>query len=57
MLVRADRDRNWDAGDFWIHMPRGRSGMVRCRIFRQEFTLEDAIGSHAFAPLEVLPCV
>jgi hypothetical protein len=25
--------------------------------FRQKFPLEDAIGSHAFAPLEALPCV
>jgi hypothetical protein len=27
------------------------------RVFRQGFTLEDAIGSHAFALLEVLSCV
>jgi hypothetical protein len=28
------------------------------RVFRQTFTLEDAIGSHAFAPpLEALACV
>jgi beta-glucosidase-like glycosyl hydrolase len=26
-------------------------------VFRQQFTPEDAIGSHAFAPLEALPCV
>jgi hypothetical protein len=26
-------------------------------VFRQKFTLEDAIGSHAFAPLEDLACV
>jgi hypothetical protein len=27
------------------------------RVFRQKFTLEDAIEFHAFAPLEALPCV
>jgi hypothetical protein len=30
---------------------------VRCAFFEQKFTLEDAIEFHAFAPLEVLPCV
>jgi hypothetical protein len=29
---------------------------VRFFLFRQEFTLKDAIGSPAFAPLEALPC-
>ena len=33
----------------------GQRGTVR--VFRQEFTLEDAIGSHAVAPLEALPCM
>jgi hypothetical protein len=27
------------------------------RVVRQEITLDDAIGSYAFAPLEALPCV
>jgi hypothetical protein len=37
-------------GGGWVH--------VRCAFFRQEFTLEDAIEFHAFAPpLEALPCV
>jgi hypothetical protein len=31
------------------------NGMVR--VFRQRFTLDDVIEFHAFAPLEVLPCV
>jgi hypothetical protein len=26
-------------------------------VFRQEFTLEDAMELHAFAPLEALPCM
>jgi hypothetical protein len=30
---------------------------VRCAFFDKRFTLEDAIGSHAFAPLEGLACV
>jgi hypothetical protein len=34
----------------------GLAGAVR--VFGQKFTLEDAIGSHAFAPpLEALACV
>jgi hypothetical protein len=27
------------------------------RVFRQDFSLEDAIEFHAFAPREALPCV
>jgi hypothetical protein len=30
---------------------------ARCLRFRPNFALEDAIGIHAFAPLEALPCV
>jgi hypothetical protein len=32
-------------------------GVGTVRVFRQNFTLEDAIEFHAFAPLEALPCV
>jgi hypothetical protein len=32
-------------------------GICAVRVFRQIFTLEDAIEFHAFAPLEALPCV
>jgi hypothetical protein len=31
--------------------------MRTVRVFRQEFTLEDAIVLHAIAPLEALACV
>jgi hypothetical protein len=34
---------------------RFRLGAVR--VFRRDLALEDAIGSHAFAPLEALPCM
>jgi hypothetical protein len=33
-----------------LQMPDYFTGPVR--VFRQKFTLEDTIGSHAFAPLE-----
>jgi hypothetical protein len=35
--------------------PTGYAGTVR--VFRLEFTLEDAIEFHAFAPHEALPCM
>jgi hypothetical protein len=34
--------------------PTHYNGTVR--VFRQKYTLEDAIGLHAFAPLEALTC-
>jgi hypothetical protein len=41
-----------------VWMRGGHSGLGCCtvRVCRQEFTLEDAIGSHACS-LEALPCV
>jgi hypothetical protein len=32
-------------------------GCCAVRVFLQKFTLKDAIGIHAFVPLEALPCV
>ena len=34
-----------------------RSAVCTVLVFKQEFTLEDAVGIHAFVPLDALPCV
>jgi hypothetical protein len=43
-----------------VHSLTGGGGGSRARtvrVFRQGFTLEDAIEFHAFAPVKALPCV
>jgi hypothetical protein len=58
--VEVVTDGSWDAFDGDVHRRPGpakhgdSAGTVR--VFRQEFTLEDAIGSHACS-LEALACV
>jgi hypothetical protein len=39
------------------HSPVRPPARVRCAFFNQKNALEDAIGSHAVALLEALPCV
>ena len=54
-LCRAEIDDRVPLDGEPLEPSEGGAGTVR--VFRQKFTLEDAIELHAFAPLEALACV